>query len=131
MVDQSDEYIARPIPNWEATLGNWNKFITAPLRWGLFAVFTLPIERSLYHNGFFNVCYREALQRFTSQELIGFKNLLHRMIYHRHYWGLTTLTEHEAELLSAAIERFGQLHVGLLRTSWPLESFSPTKRPHK
>jgi len=120
-------YVKPPVGGWREILKSWQQYISAPVKWGLFAEYTGTIENLLSYeypgSTQFNSRYRDRLTGFRDDELVSLKGALDTLTDAAGREQPGDFTPSGVLLLRRAQEVAGNVKIGSIRGSWRLDSF--------
>jgi|SRR5437016_1145026 len=116
-----------PVPEWTEILRSCRDFLSKPVRWGPFAMYTGPLSEQLFAEGMtrrlLNEKFAERFTHFTAEELDQLLWVLELIVSARGSQKPKALEKDQSVLLQRAIDVAGELEVSGDR-AWRLDSFT-------
>ena len=114
--------------DWQRQLADCRDFVTSAQTWPVFSEYFGRIEEWLhfsYPGGPqpVNALHRERLQGISSEETSRLSRVFERLCDSRRGATSAQLSSEDAALLANVIERAGDLKIGTIFGSWPLDTF--------
>src|SRR5437773_4468285 len=115
-----------PVPHWTQILRSCRDFLSKPVRWEPFAMYTGQISEQLFAIGvtrLLNERFAERFTHFTAEELDRLLLVLEKIVSARGSQMPKALEKEESALLQRAIDVAGELEVSGDR-AWRLDTFT-------
>jgi len=120
-------YVKPPVGGWREILKSWRQYMSAPVKWGLFAEYTGTIENLLSYNypgsTQLNSHFKDRLTGFREDELVSLKGALDELTHAASREQPGEFMPSEVLLLRRAQEVAGNIKIGSTGGSWRLDSF--------
>jgi hypothetical protein len=121
-------YISPPKPDWREILEVCHDFISKPVVWPPYAMYTGGIDDHVYHSwatndSIFNEKYASQLSCFETKDLNQLPTIFNDLLRNRKEGRHTEFDERRGTLLQRAIEAIGHLTVSSIYGACRLDSF--------
>jgi hypothetical protein len=133
MGPQGRFYLTSPISGWIKILRSWREYITAPVSWGSYVEYVGSIKDLVYYeyprSDYLNGKYRERVETVFSESEISELIEGLRVLADNKQERQIELSVKALSILRRAQEELGDLRIGELFQSWPIDSFKLPTTP--